>query len=398
MKQQINNKQTESDKIPEDWSLTSIGSLVSTISKTFDFSKCNQVVFLNTSDVLEGKVLLHDKITTIGLPGQAKKSIQKGDILFSEIRPKNKRYAFVDFKADDYVVSTKLMVLRTNEKVSSKYFFIYLTSDPILDRLQLLAESRSGTFPQITFAEVSSLDIALPPLPTQNQIADFIELIDRKLELNRMMNKTFEEMGCIFFNKLNSEKTSKRVEIIDFVELNPKEELRKGNDARHVEMKDLPKEGMWTSSDVVKSYKGGSKFRNGDTLMARITPCLENGKSAFIGFLDEGELAFGSTEFVVLRTKNKVFEEYLYYLVRNETFRDFAIKSMVGSSGRQRVQIDAIQHYQLSLPSNNSIEKFHTLMEPIFNQIKANSLENIKLASIRDLLLPRLMSGRLKVN
>jgi len=391
------NLQQVVSEIPEDWNLTNVGSLVSTISKTFDFSKSDEVVFLNTSDVLEGKVLLHDKISKIGLPGQAKKSIQKGDILFSEIRPKNKRFAYVDFEAEDYVVSTKLMVLRTNGKVSPKYLFFYLTSDPILDRLQLLAESRSGTFPQITFSEVSSLDITLPPLPTQNQIANFIEALDGKLELNRRMNKTLEEIGTALFKQLLVTK-SNGAELQYLVDINPRIELKRGESARYVEMKDLPEQGMWVSSEVNKPYKGGSKFRNGDTLMARITPCLENGKSAFVSFLTENELAFGSTEFIVMRPKNKVFEEYVYYLVRDETFRDYAIKSMVGSSGRQRVQTDAILHYQLLLPSDTLVENFHTLMEPVFQQIKTNSIENEKLAAIRDSLLPRLMSGRLRVN
>src|SRR3989344_2208693 len=205
-------------------------------------------------------------------------------------------------------------------------------------------------------------------------------------------------MGKAFFNQLATDsESSKKVELKDIVDFNPTEQLKRNENTRHVEMKDLPEQGMWVSSEVNKPYKGGSKFRNGDTLMARITPCLENGKSAFVSFLPENELAFGSTEFIVLRPKNKVFKEYVYYLVRNDTFRDFAIKSMVGSSGRQRVQTDAIQHYQLSLPLENLVDDFHTLMKPVFQQIKTNSIKNEKLSAIRDSLLPRLMSGKLKI-
>jgi len=97
-------------------------------------------------------------------------------------------------------------------------------------------------------------------------------------------------------------------------------------------------------------YSGGTKFRNGDTIMARITPCLENGKTAKVGILEEGEVAFGSTEYIVFRAKEGVDEDFLYYLICSPLVRDPAIKSMVGSSGRQRVQTDVVQNLEIMLP------------------------------------------------
>ena len=163
-------------------------------------------------------------------------------------------------------------------------------------------------------------------------------------------------------------------------------------------MKDLPERGMWVSSQIEKPYKSGSRFRNGDTLVARITPCLENGKSAFVNFLSNDELAFGSTEFIVLRPRSKFLKEYVYHLARSEQFRKSAIKSMVGSSGRQRVQLDTVRKYKIAYPTESVLRRFHKAMAPVFGQIKLNSLENKTLSKARDSLLPRLMGGRVRVN
>jgi type I restriction enzyme S subunit len=130
-----------------------------------------------------------------GLPGQAKKSIKQNDILFSEIRPANKRYAFINFDAEDYVVSTKLMVLRSKSNIDSLFFYFLLTQEQTLVYLQNIAESRSGTFPQITFDQVKEIEFVIP---TEEFLKQFIE---------RTLKPTFE---LIF----NNEKESKSLSTI----------------------------------------------------------------------------------------------------------------------------------------------------------------------------------------
>ena len=132
------------------------------ISKTYPLKTVENVVFLNTGDIQKGQFSHANLTSSVGLPGQAKKSITKGDILYSEIRPKNKRYAYVFFDVDDYVVSTKLMVLRSNGKIDSKFLYFILTQESVVDYLQVLAESRSGTFPQITFDVLSKVEFLAP--------------------------------------------------------------------------------------------------------------------------------------------------------------------------------------------------------------------------------------------
>lgn len=164
-----------------------LGDLCESISITFDREK-TEVILVNTSDVLDGKVLNHKYVRNEKLKGQFKKTFQTGDILYSEIRPKNRRFAFVDFDAKDYVASTKLMVLRAKKGVNNRFLFQLLRSEEMLNKLQMLAETRSGTFPQITFNELSAIRVNIPSDKEQESIVQIIEAIDNKIELNKEIN------------------------------------------------------------------------------------------------------------------------------------------------------------------------------------------------------------------
>ena len=138
------------------------------------------------------------------------------------------------------------------------------------------------------------------------------------------------------------------------------------------------------------------RFERGDTLFARITPCLENGKTGYVHFLEEGEIACGSTEFVVLRGR-QVSCYFTYCLARSQAFRDGAIKSMIGSSGRQRVQPCAFDKFELAIPPNGVLAKFDENAADCFEQVVNLAGQNERLMKVRDLLLPRLMSGELVI-
>ena len=135
---------------------------------------------------------------------------------------------------------------------------------------------------------------------------------------------------------------------------------------------------------------------NGDTLVARITPCLENGKTAFVDFLDRGQVGWGSTEYIVLRPHPWLPPEYGYYLARSAHFRSYAIKNMVGSSGRQRVPADSITKFSLVFPLSDIAARFGTAARPIMHRIRSNMDETRILARLRDTLLPKLISGEIQ--
>ena len=148
--------------VPMGWGVKNMTQLVDTVSNTYPLKTVDSVIFLNTGDIEAGVFLHNDYSDASSLPGQAKKSIQPDDILYSEIRPKNKRFAYVNFESDQYVVSTKLMVLRSKGIVDSKFAYFALTLDNTINDLQSIAELRSGTFPQITFKELSMIKISIP--------------------------------------------------------------------------------------------------------------------------------------------------------------------------------------------------------------------------------------------
>lgn len=197
-----------------------VGELVDSISKKCDF-KTDKIIFLNTGDIEDGKIVNNNCYKISDLPGQAKKKIKNGDILFSEIRPKNKRYALVEnIDETNYVVSTKLMVLRNKDSkvLNMKYFYYFLTSPKMLRYLQSEAEARSGTFPQITFKDnIYPITINLPSLAEQNKIVKNIDSIVNKIKNNQKINTNLEKISTEFFHNWLSNTHSDKKKSLDSI-------------------------------------------------------------------------------------------------------------------------------------------------------------------------------------
>jgi type I restriction enzyme S subunit len=161
-------------------------------------------------------------------------------------------------------------------------------------------------------------------------------------------------------------------------------------------MKCVSQEGMAISEGIIRTVNSGSAFRSNDTLLAKITPCLENGKTGFVMNLKEGELARGSTEFIVMRPKEGTSPYFVYCLARSSDFRDTAILSMTGTSGRQRVQTDVLKEYLIGFSENN-MKEFNKTASNLFGKIKQNQNQIRNLWNLREALLPKLMSGEVRV-
>lgn len=178
-----------SDELPAGWNCVPLGMLCDSISIKHSFDK-EKLVFLNTSDVENGHFLHSTYSLVQEMPGQAKKSIKTNDILYSEIRPINRHFAFVNFQADDYVVSTKLMVIRSRE-LDSRRLYHFLTTQDVINELQIEAESRSGTFPQIRFENIQRLPIIIAPPDIELQftqiLKDYYNMIDSNICENQQL-------------------------------------------------------------------------------------------------------------------------------------------------------------------------------------------------------------------
>jgi type I restriction enzyme S subunit len=297
-----------------------------------------------------------------------------------------------------------------------------------------LGEIDDGSpIPSTTRAAVYMLDFDVPPLGEQRAIAHILGTLDDKIELNRRMSETLEAMARALFKSwfVDFEPVRARAEgrdpglprpladlfpdrlvdsglgeipegwevepLIDLIEVNPTRRLRKGDIAPYLDMANMPTRGHAPDEVIERPFGSGMRFINGDTLVARITPCLENGKTAFVDFLQEGQVGWGSTEYIVLRPKPPLPEELAYCLARSKGFRDFAIQSMTGSSGRQRVPAESLAHFQLAVPPRVLAESFGRLVTPLFARASAAVRESRTLAAMREALLPRLISGELRV-
>ena len=163
----------------------------------------------------------------------------------------------------------------------------------------------------------------------------------------------------------------------DFIDFNPRLSLKKGAIATKVAMDKLKPFSKKIPETEKAEFNGGAKFCNGDTVMARITPCLENGKTAYVDMLDDGEIGFGSTEFIVMRAKAGISDpQFVYYTAINPTFRNVAIKSMVGSSGRQRVQQSVLEELELSVPYLDEQRRIGSFLAGLDEKIALNNRIN----------------------
>jgi type I restriction enzyme S subunit len=282
----------------------------------------------------------------------------------------------------------------------------------------------------INLATLERLRFPLPPLSEQRRIADILAALDDKIELNRRMSQTLESMARALFNSWfvdfdpvrakaegrdlglpprlaalfpdsfeNSElgevpRGWHAARLSDLVTLNPSRALAQGSESPYLDMANMPTSGHTPLDITIRPFSSGSRFVNGDTLMARITPCLENGKTAFVDFLPDGAVGWGSTEFLVLRTKPPLPPEFAYCLARSEAFRDFAINGMTGSSGRQRVSADSLAEYPVAQPSDEIATLFGRQASLLLTKARYAHLEGSALSMQREALLPVLMANR----
>jgi len=238
----------------------------------------------------------------------------------------------------------------------------------------------------------------------QRAIAHILGTLDDKIELNRCMNETLEAIAQALFKSWFLDATEDglpkgwRVSPLpDAIEVNPPRSLRKRETAPYVDMQNMPTQGHRPLAWIDREFGSGMRFINGDTLLARITPCLENGKTAFVDWLEDGQVGWGSTEYIVLHPKPPLPPEYAYYLARSEELRTHAIQNMTGSSGRQRVPSECFAQFEIPVPPEPIARQFGEIAKQLMHFIRVNDEQSRTLAALRDALLPKLISGEIRV-
>ena len=314
--------------------------------------------------------------------------------------------------ADERIaLAQRVILLRANPSICDPAYLLYAFQSP---QVQWGLNSRASgcTVTGIKNSELRKVLIPLPALSQQKSIGEVLSAYDDLIENNRRRISLLEESARLLYREWfvrlrfpGHEHTRivngvpegwKYVPATEAIEVNPRTKLSDEEEHWYVEMSDLPTDSMVIQNAVMRDGRSGSKFMNGDTLFARITPCLENGKTGFVNFMADGEAGRGSTEFIVLRSK-LVTPEFVYCLARTYDFREHAIKNMVGSSGRQRVKESCFEKFMLMVPTHSLLDLFSDFTLPVCDQIKNLHRQNQKLRTARDLLLPKLMSGEIEV-
>lgn len=303
----------------------------------------------------------------------------------------------------------------------------------LLKTVDFSAYSDKAAVPGVNRNHLHQALVRVPALPDQCAIAHVLGTLDDKIELNRRMNQTLEEMARAIFKDwfIDFGPTLAKMEcrepylpaevwglfpdslvdselgpipegweirtLEELVQLNPVERMKRGTVAPYLNMAALPTSGPNPSEAIERAFTSGTRFRNGDTLLARITPCLENGKTAYIQSLPAETVGWGSTEFIVMRAIPPIPSEYTYLLARDPAFRAHAIQSMTGTSGRQRARTESLTLYPLPYPPLGIWLAFGLIIERLFDRVETNREQSNTLATLRDTLLPKLLSGEVEL-
>lgn len=399
-----------------EWKEVDICQLCDSVSETYK-GNASEVVLINTSDVLDGKCLNHEYVPNKKLKGQFKKTFRKGDILYSEIRPANKRFCFVDFEPKDYIASTKLMVLRAHEDIDPQYLYQILRSNDTLTQLQMLAESRSGTFPQITYSELSNIMVSLPSQKAQKNIVSILASLDWKIELNNKINADLEEMAQAIFKNwfvdfepfkdgkfVDSElgmipegwKVGRLDEIADVVggstpsKAKPEYYTQKG--IAWLTPKDLSNHpAVYTSRGEIDITEEGYNSTS-TKLMPKGTILFTS--RAPIGYISIAQNDICTNQGFKSLVPKKAGTCFLYCFLKYVTPE---IENKSTGSTFKEASGALMKSLQVIMPDQKVFEEFEEIVSPLFARIESLEKENSRLSLLRDTLLPRLMSGELEV-
>lgn len=412
-----------------EWKEYTIGDLCDTISDTYKRND-EEVILINTSDVLDGNVLNHKAVKNKNLKGQFKKTFRHNDILYSEIRPANKRFAFVDFdNTEKYIASTKLMVLRAHEDVVlPQYLFAILKSQKVIETLQHLAETRSGTFPQITFSsELAPMNVMLPDIVTQKQIIAILSVIECKIKLNNKINANLEQQAQAIFKSWFVD-----FEPFDEIMINSPMNYQVPQSLKIVQISEIPhiletgkrpkggavSEGILSigaenvkqlgkvdfSSAKYIPVEFAANMKKGEVHGYEVMIYKDGGKpGTFIPHFSMFGEGFPCDQFFInehvfkLDFGNHGYNEFCYFYLQTDYAYNWlannGTKAAVPGINQQDINSIWIPH-----PNNPQVKKFCEWVQPIFTTILRNCTQNVKLVKLRDTLLPKLMSGEIDVS
>ena len=403
------------------WEKVKLGNVCEiTSSKRIFYSEYvdDGVPFYRSKEIIEsneGKIIENPLYISVDKYNEIKEKFgvpQTGDMLLTSVGTIGIPY-IIKKKDRFYFKDGNLTWFRDfREGLNSKYLYYWIKSS---EGTGILYNTTIGSSQKaLTISALKNIKVSLPPRSVQDKIVEVVSAYDDLIENNQKQIKLLEEAAQRLYKewfvdlRFPGHENTKIVDGVpegwnwckleDAIQLDPKVTLTKERMKQFIPMSALSTSSMVLdeSQFTETTSNSGSKFQNGDTLLARITPCLENGKTAYVSGLKSDEGAVGSTEYIVMRAKT-INSYMVYLLARTDDFRQSAINSMSGSDGRQRVKSDKLKMLDYLHPTSELVEKFENVEEPIFEKIYRLSKQMQQAKQARDLLLPKLMSGEVEV-
>lgn len=336
-----------------------------------------------------------------------------GDVVLAMDRPwvtAGLKWSYIKPHDPNSLLVQRVARIRAKNKLEQEYLRHVISSSYFANYLQPIVTGVN--VPHISGKQIGAFRIPIPGPKTQRKIAAILTAYDDLIEVNKrriaLLENLAEEIYREWFVRLRfpGHQHTRFVKGVPegwemepfskLVYMNPRESINKSDFVPYVGMEDLSTTSMHFVSKEERKSASGAKFRNRDTLFPRITPCLENGKRGFVMCLKDQQIGLGSTEFIVFRER-VLPAEYIYLLTCNASFRRHAELSMTGASGRQRVQHDCFDYFFIPRPPEDIRNQFVALVRPLLESVAQYSKQIAVLTKTRDLLLPRLISGKLSV-
>lgn len=369
---------TPSSRNPEDWG--------------------EEMLFVTPSDYRNYRKYANDserKLSTIGIERLKTKVLPPKSVLVTCIGSDMGKVVMSDACC---ITNQQINAIIPHTNIDNDFLYYKIVS--IYDTLRIYGGDGTAV-PIVNKNDFENIKVELPTnIDEQKRIASILSSLDDKIDLLNRENSTLEAMAETLFRQWFIEEAKEDLEevaISDLIDFNPTRRLAKDTIAPFLEMSNLSTSTYAPTYWYDRAFSSGTKFQNGDTLLARITPCLENGKTAHVDFLNEGQIGWGSTEFIIMCSKLGLHPFFSYVVAKYQDFRDYAESCMAGSSGRQRVNVDNLKNYPISIPDEIIINQFNTNIESFVSKMQINNKQIRALKAQRDILLPKLMFNEVNI-
>ena len=379
-----------------EWKEYKLGEVIKTnvesIGKDYPYSK---ILYLDTGSITRNNIDQYQEFELDKAPSRAKRLVKQDDIIYSSVRPNQLHYGYITNPANNLVVSTGFVTITCNKAyIEPKFLYYYLTQENITEYLHSVAEASTSAYPSLKARDIESLYIELPPLPEQIRIASILSSLDDKIDLLHRENKTLEAMAETLFRQWFIEEAKEDWEEgkLGDICIYVTEKIDIGNveivDYISTENMCSNKQGVVKASSVPETGKV-TKYRIDDILLSNIRPYF---KKIWLADKEGG----CSADVLCIRSKNELYKFFTYYMIRQDDFFDYV---MLGSKGCKMPRGDKshIMNWPILIPSKDVLLNFNIIVANEIEKIRSNNKQIQTLIQQRDSLLPKLMSGEVKI-